>query len=113
MWGQSSKSSSYYGTGGFSRAQRETQESSQAIFATLIILLPAEYEGGTLVVRHRGEEKAGFESDHDSLSSSQLYSSRAVSILRRACGKAFEKFPTLRTTLRPALSISSMPRASI
>ena len=44
-----------YETGGFFREHRDT-EKVPGMFATLVIVLPAEHEGGELVIRHDGRE---------------------------------------------------------
>ena len=44
-----------YDTGGFFIPHRDT-EKEPGMFATLVIVLPCDYSGGELIVRHRGEE---------------------------------------------------------
>ena len=44
-----------YDTGSFFVSHRDT-EKSPGMFATLVIVLPSNYSGGELLVRHRGEE---------------------------------------------------------
>ena len=44
-----------YDTGSFFVSHRDTEKSS-GMFATLVIVLPSNYAGGELLVRHRGEE---------------------------------------------------------
>lgn len=45
-----------YDKGGFFLAHRDTEKAS-GMFATLVIVLPGESEGGELVIRHDGREK--------------------------------------------------------
>lgn len=42
--------------GGFFKPHRDT-EKTEGMFATLVILLPSEFEGGELIVRHMDQEK--------------------------------------------------------
>jgi predicted 2-oxoglutarate/Fe(II)-dependent dioxygenase YbiX len=44
-----------YDTGSFFVAHRDT-EKAPGMFATLVLVLPCDYSGGELIVRHRGEE---------------------------------------------------------
>lgn len=44
-----------YDTGSFFIRHRDS-EKAQGMFATLVVVLPSEYSGGELVVRHRGQE---------------------------------------------------------
>lgn len=44
-----------YDKGGFFVEHRDT-EKRKGMFATLVIVLPCDYEGGELIVRHQGEE---------------------------------------------------------
>lgn len=44
-----------YDTGSFFISHRDTEKAA-GMFATLVVVLPSLYEGGELVVRHRGEE---------------------------------------------------------
>jgi predicted 2-oxoglutarate/Fe(II)-dependent dioxygenase YbiX len=45
-----------YGPGSFFVSHRDT-EKSPGMFATLLIVLPSHFAGGTLVVRHKGQEQ--------------------------------------------------------
>ena len=42
-----------YETGGFFKPHRDTEKEDK-MFATLIIQLPTEHEGGQLLVKHKG-----------------------------------------------------------
>jgi hypothetical protein len=44
-----------YGSGDFFISHRDTEKSS-GMFATLVAVLPSLYQGGELIIRHRGEE---------------------------------------------------------
>jgi predicted 2-oxoglutarate/Fe(II)-dependent dioxygenase YbiX len=44
-----------YDTGSFFIRHRDS-EKAQGMFATLVVVLPSEYSGGEIVVRHRGQE---------------------------------------------------------
>ena len=44
-----------YDTGSFFVSHRDTEKSA-GMFATLVMVLPSNYSGGELIVRHRGEE---------------------------------------------------------
>lgn len=54
-----------YETGGFFLPHRDTEKEDR-MFATLTIQLPSEYEGGELIVRHKGHEHT-FDFAKDSL----------------------------------------------
>eukprot|EP00172_Hildenbrandia_rubra_P000645 Plantae.Rhodophyta-Hildenbrandia_rubra.ctg13508.p2 GENE.Plantae.Rhodophyta-Hildenbrandia_rubra.ctg13508~~Plantae.Rhodophyta-Hildenbrandia_rubra.ctg13508.p2 ORF type:complete len:191 (+),score=39.20 Plantae.Rhodophyta-Hildenbrandia_rubra.ctg13508:439-1011(+) len=45
-----------YEKGGFFKAHRDT-EKGERMFATLVVQLPSEFEGGELVVTHEGEKR--------------------------------------------------------
>lgn len=42
--------------GSFFKSYRDT-EKAEGMFATLVIMLPSEFEGGEHVVRHAGKQK--------------------------------------------------------
>lgn len=44
-----------YDTGGFFVAHRDT-EKAPGMFATLVVVLPCDYSGGELLIRHKGQE---------------------------------------------------------
>jgi predicted 2-oxoglutarate/Fe(II)-dependent dioxygenase YbiX len=44
-----------YDTGGFFIAHRDT-EKAPGMFATLVVVLPCDYSGGELLIRHKGQE---------------------------------------------------------